>query len=37
MVPEAYLAQAREIVRADARGDYALDDSTDVGPPTDNP
>ena len=37
MVPEAYLAQAREIVRADVRGDYALDDSTDVGPPTDNP
>jgi hypothetical protein len=37
MVPEAYLAQAREIVRADARGDYALDDSTDVGPPADNP
>jgi Putative prokaryotic signal transducing protein len=37
MVPEAYLAQARDIVRADARGDYALDDSTDVGPPTDNP
>jgi hypothetical protein len=37
MVPEAYLAQAREIVRADARGDYTLDDSTDVGPPTDNP
>ena len=37
MVPEAYLARAREIVRADARGDYALDDGTDVGPPTDNP
>jgi hypothetical protein len=37
MVPEAYLAQAREIVRADARGDYALDDGTDVGPPADNP
>jgi hypothetical protein len=37
MVPEAYLAQAREIVRADARGDYALDDGADVGPPTDNP
>jgi hypothetical protein len=37
MVPEAYLAQAREIVRADARGDYALDDTTDVGPPVDNP
>jgi Putative prokaryotic signal transducing protein len=37
MVPEAYLTQAREIVRADARGDYALDDSADVGPPTDNP
>jgi Putative prokaryotic signal transducing protein len=37
MVPEAYLAQAREIVRADARGDYALDDSADVGPPTNNP
>jgi hypothetical protein len=37
MVPEAYLAQAREILRADARGDYALDDNTDVGPPVDNP
>ena len=37
MVPEAYLARAREIVRADARGDYALDDGTDVGPPADNP
>jgi hypothetical protein len=37
MVPEAYQARAREIVRADARGDYALDDGTDVGPPADNP
>jgi hypothetical protein len=37
MVPEAYLARAREIVRADAHGDYALDDSADVGPPADNP
>jgi hypothetical protein len=37
MVPEAYLARAREIVRADAHGDYALDDGTDVGPPADNP
>jgi hypothetical protein len=37
MVPEAYLAQARDIVRADARGDYALDDNADVGPPTETP
>jgi hypothetical protein len=37
MVPEAYLARAREILQADARGDYALDDNTDVGPPVDNP
>jgi Putative prokaryotic signal transducing protein len=37
MVPEAYLERAREILKADARGDYALDDRTDVGPPTDTP
>jgi hypothetical protein len=37
MVPEAHMVRAREIVRADARGDYALDDNTDVGPPADNP
>ena len=37
LVPEAYLDRAREILKADARGDYALDDRTDVGPPTDTP
>ena len=37
MVPEAYLERAREILKADARGDYAIDDRTDVGPPTDTP
>jgi hypothetical protein len=36
LVPEAYLERAREVVRADARGDYAIDDRTDVGPPSDN-
>jgi hypothetical protein len=35
LVPEAYLERAREIVKADARGDYAIDDRTDVGPPSD--
>ncbi len=33
LVPEAYLERAREIVKADARGDYALDDRADGGPP----
>jgi len=33
LVPEAYLARAREVVKADARGDYALDERTDGGPP----
>ena len=36
LVPEAYLERAQEIVKADARGDYAIDDQTDVGPPSDN-
>ena len=36
LVPEAYLERAREIVKADARGDYAIDDQTDVGPSSDN-
>ena len=36
LVPEAYLERAREIVRADARGDYAIDEQIDVGPPSDN-
>jgi hypothetical protein len=36
LVPEAYLERAREIVKADARGDYAIDEQTDVGPPSDN-
>ncbi len=33
LVPEAYLERAREILKADARGDYALDDGADGGPP----
>jgi putative signal transducing protein len=37
LVPEAGLERAREILKADARGDYALDDGTDVGPPTESP
>jgi hypothetical protein len=37
LVPEAGLDRAREILKADARGDYALDDGTDVGPPTKSP
>src|SRR5262249_55517631 len=36
LVPEAYLERAREVVKADARGDYAIDDRTDVGPPSEN-
>jgi hypothetical protein len=36
LVPEAYLERAREVIKADARGDYAIDDRTDVGPPSDN-
>jgi hypothetical protein len=35
MVPGAYVDMAREILQADARGDYAIDDRTDVGPPSD--
>jgi Putative prokaryotic signal transducing protein len=31
LVPESYLDQAREIAAAVARGDYTLDDKTDVG------
>jgi hypothetical protein len=37
LVPEAGLERAREILKADARGDYAIDDGTDVGPPTESP
>ena len=29
--------KAREVLRADARGDYAIDDATDVGPPSEAP
>jgi hypothetical protein len=36
LVPEAYEEKAHEILKADARGDYAIDDRTDVGPPSDN-
>ncbi len=32
-VPEAYLEQSREVLTALARGDFALDDNADVGPP----
>ena len=32
-VPKAYLEQAHETLRALARGDFALDENTDVGPP----
>jgi Putative prokaryotic signal transducing protein len=35
MVPEAFVDKAREILKADARGDYAIDDQTDVGPSSD--
>jgi hypothetical protein len=37
LVPEAYLERATDIVRADARGEYTIDDRTDVGPPGENP
>jgi hypothetical protein len=37
LVPESYLEKAREVLRADARGDYAIDDATDVGPPSEAP
>jgi hypothetical protein len=37
LVPEAGLERAREILKADARGDYAIDDGTDVGPPAESP
>jgi hypothetical protein len=33
LAPEAYLAQAREILAAYERGDFLLDDDTDVGQP----
>lgn len=33
LVPEAYLQQAHETLRALARGDFALDEDADVGPP----
>jgi hypothetical protein len=31
LAPQAYLAQAAEIIAAYERGDFALDDDTDVG------
>jgi hypothetical protein len=31
LAPEAYLSQAREVLAAYERGDYALDDDADVG------
>ena len=33
LAPEAYLAQAREVLAAYERGDFLLDDDTDVGQP----
>jgi hypothetical protein len=33
LVPEAFLEKARAVLQADARGEYALDEQTDVGPP----
>lgn len=33
LVPQAYLERAKEILDALARGDLALDDDVDVGPP----
>jgi hypothetical protein len=35
LVPESYQEKAREVLRADARGDYTIDEGTDVGPPSD--
>src|SRR5262245_11477393 len=37
LVPEAYLERAREVIKADARGEYAIDEATDVGPSTESP
>ncbi|MFZ0124881.1 MAG: DUF2007 domain-containing protein [Xanthobacteraceae bacterium] len=34
LVPEAYLEKAREVLKADARGDYALDENIDTGAPS---
>jgi hypothetical protein len=33
LVPESYLQQAREVLAALERGDFALDDEADVGDP----
>ena len=33
LVPQSYLEQAHETLRALARGDFALSDDADVGPP----
>ena len=33
LVPESYLQQSQEVLAALARGDFALDDETDVGTP----
>jgi hypothetical protein len=33
LVPQAYLQQAKEVLDALARGDFALSDDTDVGEP----
>src|SRR5271166_51101 len=35
LVPEHWRERALEIIKADARGDYAIDERTDVGPPSD--
>ncbi|MEZ5628402.1 MAG: DUF2007 domain-containing protein [Rhodocyclaceae bacterium] len=36
MVPEAQLERARAVLEAYDRGDFALDDDTDVGEPSDD-
>ena len=35
LAPQSYLAQAADIIAAYERGDYALDENTDVGTPAD--
>lgn len=34
MVPEKYLEKAHEVLKADARGDYAIDENVDTGAPS---
>jgi hypothetical protein len=35
LVPEKYLQKAHEVLKADARGDYAIDENVDTGAPPD--